>query len=125
MKEKFFRKLLLFAMSKAHRTKAMLDCFAEIVNDTNRIFLRALDHLNIEVRYNTTDGTVVQNVSMPAIYSFLDELLGRTSARLVEVQPGELIALQEWKAELGPVFRNIRAEKNYDQYLRVLDVETQ
>lgn len=75
------------------------------------------------MRYNTIDNTVVQTVSMPAIYSFLDELLGRTSSRRVE--PGELIGLQEWKEELGPVFKNIRDEKDYDQYLGVLYAETE
>ncbi|MFA8434277.1 MAG: hypothetical protein ACEPOZ_07150 [Marinifilaceae bacterium] len=125
MRTETLNNLILLGQLHKHNTARLLDYSAELINQTNHLILKIINEKEIQVRYNFYDNIQIELIPTTAIYDFLENLLTREESNKIDVKTGVTIEVCDWKDQLKSNLIKIQSEKNYDQYLKHLRLESE
>ena len=124
MDKDILHNLVLLAKLHKHQTALLQGGSAEIINSINKISVELISDEKINIRYNYYEQFVETELTPETVYSFFEDLLMRGEAIKVEQRDNELVIIADWKNELKEHIDSIQQEKNYNQYLKHLRLES-
>lgn len=124
MEKEAIYKLVLLGKLHKHQTDYLKDSSVEIINPINKILVDILSDGKIKIRYNSYEEFTETVLTTKTVYSFVEDLLTREEAIKIDLKNNDPILIADWKNELKEPLKKIQQEKDYNQYLKHLKIES-
>lgn len=122
-KEALYKLVLLGKLHK-HQADYLKDSSAEIINPINKILVEILSDGKIKIKYNYFEEFTETVLTTKTVYSFFEGLLTREEAIKIDLKNNDPILIADWKNELKEPLKKNQLEKDYNQYLKHLKIES-